>query len=301
MTQNDPWGFGEVQEPVETWQQLIRDQAPDLALFAVFATLAMISFFRKSVPLKHVTLVAAVAYLGIYKSQLLSIVNVFGIMGGSLPLFKYNLGWYFFAAFSVATTVLWGRLYCGRICAYGALTQLLDPLVPARYRLDVPIRIERHANKVKYALLAGVLLYFAATRDMSIYRYVEPFWLFGGQASRRLWMALGLLLVATVFVRNLYCRFLCPLGAALGLLSKLTVFRIKRWSECNTCKLCEKTCHWGAIDGPRIIKTECVRCDDCERLYMDQQKCPHWIILRKRSTADSTSSRRQDAETQGLA
>ncbi|CAI8042873.1 Regulatory protein NosR, partial [Geodia barretti] len=90
------------------------------------------------------------------------------------------------------------------------------------------------------------------------------------------------LLAATVFVRNLYCRFLCPVGAALGLLSKLTVFGIKRWSECNTCKICEKTCEWGAIRGPQIVMTECVRCDDCERLYADTVKCPHWIIIARR-------------------
>jgi polyferredoxin len=170
------------------------------------------------------------------------------------------------------------------VCAYGALTQLLDPIVPARYRVDVPIRIEKHANRIKYGLLGAVLVYFIATRDITIYRYVEPFWLFTGRATIGLWIALGVLLVATVFVRNLYCRFLCPLGAALGLISKVTtVLPIKRWAECNTCKLCEKTCHWGAIDGPTIIKAECVRCDDCERLYMDQQKCPHWVILRRRS------------------
>jgi polyferredoxin len=233
--------------------------------------------------MKYATLVAAVAYLGIYKSQLLSIVNVFGVMRGNLPIFKYNLGWYLFASFALVSTVLWGRLYCGRICAYGALTQLLDPIVPARLRLDVPPRIERHASKIKFLLLAAVVLYFLATSDMSIYRYVEPFWMFTGQASTGLWIALGVLLVATVFVRNLYCRFLCPLGAALGLLSKLTVFGIKRWSECNSCTLCEKTCQWGAIQGPKIIMTECVRCDDCERLYMDRQKCPHWIIIRRKS------------------
>jgi hypothetical protein len=39
----------------------------------------------------------------------------------------------------------------------------------------------------------------------------------------------------------------------------------------------------GAIEGPKIIMSECVRCDDCERLYMDQQKCPHWIIIRRKS------------------
>jgi NosR/NirI family transcriptional regulator, nitrous oxide reductase regulator len=283
---DNPWGFEEEEKPLETWQQLVRDQALDLGLFIAFAALALTSFFRKSVPLKYVTLVAAVAYLGIYKSQLLSIVNVFGVMGGNLPIFKYNLGWYLFAVFSVVSTVLWGRLYCGRICAYGALTQLLDPIVPAKYRYDMPFRIERHANKIKYGILAGVLVYFLATRDMTIYRYVEPFWLFGGQASTGLWIALGVMLVATIFVRNLYCRFLCPLGAALGLLSKFTIFGIKRWSECNTCKICEKTCQWGAIDGPKIIMAECVRCDDCERLYMDQQKCPHWIIIRRRNERD---------------
>ena len=283
------WEFEE-EVVVETWQQLVSSQAVDLALFAAFAVLALTSFFRKSVPLKYVTLVAAVGYLGVYKSQLLSIVNVFGVMGGNLPIFKYNLGWYFFALFAVVTTVLWGRLYCGRVCAYGALTQLLDPIVPSRFRYDVPLRVERHAAKIKYVLLGAVVMYFLATRDPLIYRYVEPFWMFTGQASTGLWIALAVLLVATVFVRNLYCRFLCPLGAALGLLSKLTIFGIKRWSECNSCKLCEKTCQWGAIEGPKIIMSECVRCDDCERLYMDKQKCPHWIIIRRKGSARPNES-----------
>jgi polyferredoxin len=107
------------------------------------------------------------------------------------------------------------------------------------------------------------------------------FSLFGTTA---MWIGLAGLLIATVFVRNMYCRFLCPVGATLGIISSLTtVFRIRRWSECKTCKICEKTCQWGAIRGPRIVRSECVRCDDCERLYLDQQKCPHWIILRRRS------------------
>jgi NosR/NirI family transcriptional regulator, nitrous oxide reductase regulator len=282
-TSDNPWQFDDDKEPVDTWRQVVGGQAVELALFAAFATLALVGFFRKSVSLKYVTLAASVGYLGLYKSQLLSIVNLFGVLRWNLPLFKYNLGWYAFALFALVSTVLWGRLYCGRICAYGALTQLLDPIVPARFRFDVPLRVERHASKIKYAVLGVVVVYFLATSDMSIYRYVEPFWMFTGHGSHGLWLALGLLLVATVFVRNLYCRFLCPVGAALGLLSKLTVFGIKRWSECNSCKLCEKTCQWGAIQGPKIIMTECVRCDDCERLYMDQQKCPHWIIIRRKS------------------
>lgn len=278
----DLWEF-EDEEETETWSALLRDQALDLSLFVAFATLALVSFFRKSAALKYVTLVAAVAYLGFAKSQLISVVNLFSLVTGNLPVFRYSLAWYLFAGFTVVSTVLWGRLYCGRICAYGALTQLLDRIVPARLRLEVPPWLERHAAKVKYVLLGATLLYFLVTSDIAAYRYVEPFWLFSLQSTTALWIGLAVLLVATVFVRNLYCRFLCPVGAALGLLSNLTVFRIKRWSECNSCKICEKACEWGAIQGPKILVTECVRCDDCERLYLDTAKCPHWIILRRKA------------------
>ncbi|HEX6999833.1 MAG TPA: 4Fe-4S binding protein [Gammaproteobacteria bacterium] len=276
------WNFEEIDEPEPTLLDLAGDQALDIGLFAAFATLAMVSFFKKSVPLKYLTLVVTVLYLGVYKSQLISIVNVFGAITGNLPIFSHNMAWYAFAVFTVVTTILWGRLYCGRICAFGALTQLIDAVVPARFRVELPRALERRASYVKYAILLGAVAYFLATREIAFYRYIEPFWLFSFQASTALWIGLAVLLVATVFVRNLYCRFLCPLGAALGLLSTLSVFRIKRWSECSQCALCEKTCEWGAIRERKIVMTECVRCDDCERLYDDRKRCPHWLLDAKR-------------------
>jgi NosR/NirI family nitrous oxide reductase transcriptional regulator len=271
-----------VDPAVETWGDILGPQALDLALLTGFVALALVGFFRKSVRLKYVTLVAAVGYLGFAKSRLVSIVDLFAVADLSLPIVKYSLPTYLLWVFVIGSTILWGRVYCGRICAFGALTQLMDPVVPRQMRVEIPVRVEKHANRIKYGLLVGVLAYFLVTRDVSIYRYVEPFWMFGLFGTTAMWIGLGVLLIATVFVRNLYCRFLCPVGAALGILSNLTVFRIKRWSECNTCKICEKTCEWGAIRGPKIIASECVRCDDCERLYLDQQKCPHWIILRRK-------------------
>ena len=266
----------------ETWRDILGPQTLDLVLLTGFIVLALVSFFRKSVRLKYVTLVVAVGYMGFWKSRLVSVVDMFAIADLSLPIFKYSLPTYLLWVFAIGSTILWGRLYCGRICAFGALTQLMDPVVPRKMRVEIPVRIERHANMIKYGLLVAVLVYFLVTRDVSIYRYVEPFWMFGLFGTTGMWIGLAVLLVATVFVRNLYCRFLCPVGAALGVLSNLTVFWIKRWSECNSCKICEKTCEWGAIRGPKIIASECVRCDDCERLYLDQQKCPHWIILRRK-------------------
>jgi len=66
---------------------------------------------------------------------------------------------------------------------------------------------------------------------------------------------LAALLVATVFVRNVYCRFLCPVGSFLGLISQVTtVFSINAVKECSSCKICEKACGVGAIQGPKIIQ-----------------------------------------------
>ena len=141
---------------VEGWRDILQPQLLDLTLFAAFSALALVSFFRKSVPLKYVTFVAAVGYMGFTKSSLVSVSDVFRLTDLSVPEFKYSLVWYAFMAFVVVTTVLWGRVYCGRVCAFGAMTQLLDPIIPRRMRFEIPVRVEKYANLIKYGVLALV-------------------------------------------------------------------------------------------------------------------------------------------------
>ena len=171
--------FPEEEEDAPSWAEDIRAQALDIALVSAFSVLAFVSFFRKSVRLKYVTLIASVIYIGFWKSTLLSIVNVFALFGGNLPIFRYSLAWYLLAVITVVSTVLWGRVYCGRICAFGALTQLMDRVLPSRWRINIPRAIERRAAWIRYGILAGVLIYFIVTSDPGIYPYVEPFWMFG--------------------------------------------------------------------------------------------------------------------------
>jgi len=90
----------------------------------------VISFHRRSKARKYITLVLAVGYMGFAKSHLISITNVFSLLDGNLPVFKHNLAFYLFPGFTVVSTILWGRLYCGRVCAFGALTQLMDTILP---------------------------------------------------------------------------------------------------------------------------------------------------------------------------
>ena len=105
----------------ETWGDILRPQAADLAITAAFFAFALVSFFRKSKPLKYAALTMSVAYLGVTKSTLISVTDIFRLVHFDFPQVKYSLAWYLIAGFTVLTTLLFGRLYCGRICAFGAL------------------------------------------------------------------------------------------------------------------------------------------------------------------------------------
>jgi hypothetical protein len=210
----DSWNFDDDQEAEPTLREILAPQLADLVAFPLFVALALVGFFKKSGPLKTATFVASILYLGVARSQLYSVVNIFGLLSWNLPIFSHNVFWYLFAGFTLVSTVLWGRLYCGRVCAFGALTQLMDRVVPAAWRYDVPLKTETRLAAIKYVLLGGVIVYYLATRDITIYRYVEPFWMFSGHGSAVMWLMLAALLAATVFVRNLYCRFLCPVGGS---------------------------------------------------------------------------------------
>ena len=90
----------------ESWREILGPQAIDLTLLAAFVALALVSFFRKSVRLKYVTLAAAVGYMGFVKSRLVSIVDIFAVADWNLPILKYNLAWYALSIFVVASTAL---------------------------------------------------------------------------------------------------------------------------------------------------------------------------------------------------
>ncbi len=73
---------------------------------------------------------------------------------------------------------------------------------------------------------------------------------------------IGLNLIAQRF----WCRYLCPLGGMLGLVSKLALFRRKVGEDCKNCSLCDKHCPTGTIDpskGYASDPSECTMCLEC--------------------------------------
>ena len=95
-------------------------------------------------------------------------------------------------------------------------------------------------------------------------------------------MAFALVLVVIgLFIERFYCRYLCPLGAALAIPAKLRLFNwLKRYRECgNPCQKCAQECPVEAIfpEG-NINENECIQCLNCQVLYHDKKRCMHLLL-----------------------
>ena len=96
------------------------------------------------------------------------------------------------------------------------------------------------------------------------------------------------LLGVGLFVERFYCRYLCPLGAALAIPARLRMFDwLKRYPECGRpCQTCANECMVQAIHPTgEINPNECLNCMHCQVLYQSDQKCPVVILKKKKREA----------------
>lgn len=186
-------------------------------------------------------------------------------------------------AFTGVTLLVWGRgTFCGWLCPFGALQELVSRVAgllglrPRRLRRVVDQRLKWLKYGVLAVLCAGAAL-SAGWTETAV--EVEPFKTAISQYFRREWpyVAWALLcLAAGLLVYRGYCRYLCPLGAALAVLGRLRRWRwIPRRAECGTpCQTCRHRCDYQAITpAGQIQYEECFQCGDCVALYQDPRHC----------------------------
>ena len=196
--------------------------------------------------------------------------------------------------------ILWGGValgllflgrgvYCGWLCPFGALQELTN-FVARRFnvpQIAVPHALHERLWVIKYTLFVVILgLSFYSMKDALILAEVEPFKTAISMRMMRSWPFVAFvlaLLVAGLFIERFYCRYLCPLGAALAIPAKLKVFDwLRRRPQCGReCRLCEQKCTVGAIDTlGRINPNECVLCLRCQVIFYDAGTCP---VLKRRA------------------
>ncbi len=240
-------------------------------------------------------LLFTLVWLGWYANAQLSVVNVLTFFNSLVTGFH----WEFFLSAplvfllwgSVAAALLfWGRgPFCGWLCPFGALQELTNNV--ARWlkvpQVRVPWGLHERLWPIKYIIflgLFGLSLYSLALAEM--FSEVEPFKTAIILKFAREWpfvvFALTVL-AAGLFIERFYCRYLCPLGAALAIPGRIRMFEwLKRWPECGSpCQRCAKECPVQSIHPEGGINVnECIYCMHCQELYHDDQRCPHMIQVR---------------------
>jgi len=242
--------------------------------------LVLTAFLRKDARVRWLALSATLLYLGFYKGGFLSVAHITGAIHQGPSIFLGNLPMLMLIVFTVITTIIWGRVFCSSLCPFGAVQDFIACFTPKHWRIKVPQKIHDNALYIKYAALTLIVGTAISGSSISLFQYFEPFGtLFFFSSSMLLWTILILILIASVLVERFYCRYVCPLGAALGIVSLISPLRINRVPQCSVCKVCEHACPTGAIRSEKIDFKECVRCDICESKFIKKAgSCRHSVF-----------------------
>lgn len=252
-------------------------------------------------------LMFTVFFIGWYCLGQLSIVNVLTFVHALMQDFRWELFLsdpviFILWAFTAATILLWGRgVFCGWLCPFGALQELINEAARKLKirQFELPFAVHERLWAIKYMVLLalfGLSLESLATAER--YAEVEPFKTAIMLKFSREWgfvFYAALLLVINIFTRKVYCRYICPLGAALTIPSKARMFDwLKRRKECGQpCQLCANECEIQAIHpNGEINHNECHYCLDCQMTYHNDHKCPPLIAKRRKQQRQKTPPQR---------
>ncbi|WP_207061190.1 4Fe-4S binding protein [Motiliproteus sp. SC1-56] len=242
-------------------------------------------------------------FIGFYAQGQLSVVNIYTLLlalyeGFDITLFLLDPVIFILWSYTFISLFLWGRgLYCGWLCPFGALQEMLSWLA-AKLKIRqwrISPRWHRRGLWLKYLLLVGLVsTAFASLSLAERLAEVEPFKTSITLGFDRYWpfvlYALALLALG-LFVHKFYCRYLCPLGAGLAIIGRLRRFSwLDRIDLCGApCQRCRHRCGIGAIrrDGS-VDYDECIQCLECVIILHDPGQCVAALQRRKQRTSSPT-------------
>jgi len=179
----------------------------------------------------------------------------------------------------ILSAILLGRIFCGWFCPLGTLgewSRRVGNRLGIR-KIEIDGLPDILLKSLKYILL-GAILYFVWSIGELFYRGWCPWSAFmtvfePDELIEDVLMG-GIILVVvlglSLSIERFFCRYLCPLGAALSIFNRLSLIKPIRREECRNCKACNKVCPVG-ID---LTSIETINDSNCIRCYKCIDECP---------------------------
>jgi NosR/NirI family nitrous oxide reductase transcriptional regulator len=295
--------------PLPDWLIAWKERGVELGIIA--AALALLSVVlarprwisvsaRRLKVFRLAFLAFTLGYIGWYAQGQLSIVQITGaikslVAGAGLKSFLYDPVSLLLIAFTLASFVVWGRgTFCGWLCPFGALQEFAALLARA-LRLPerkLPARLAGVLDRGRFVILAGLAALAAlapqwAEKGVEVEPFKTAITVGFDRSAPFVAYALILLVLGGLYYK-FFCRYLCPLGAAMALGGKLRLLDwLPRRSECGQpCQTCRHRCTYDAIEKSGAIRYErCFQCLDCVGIYHDPGRCAPIMLMYKKGKA----------------